>query len=253
MNIADNKSPTSTEGSKFVHTRSGIEIAIQHNKGDRDKVVVVAPGFFQSKEAQVFREIKNDLFKHFDVISMDFRGHGKSKGLYTFSSNETEDLAAVLNYARQFYKRIGVIGFSYAGAIAMLGASQDRNMDSLVCVSAPMASERIEFEWWKWASFKLAFKGLRPGAGIRPGNPFMKKIRPIDIVDTISPTPILFVHGAEDPTVNLRHSVLLHQKAREPKSLRVIDKASHAEDMYRTHQDEFMKTVVDWFKRTLAE
>lgn len=250
--MADKIHSQDSRGNKYVRTRSGLNISIRHRRVDRDKVVVLAPGFFQSKEAQIFKQIENGLFGCFDVISMDFRGHGKSQGGYTFSAKEPEDLAAVLDYARQSYSKVGVLAFSYAGAIAMIEASREKNIDSLICVSAPMASEKIDFKWWRWASFRLAWRGLRPGAGVRPWNPFMKKIRPIDIVDAVSPAPILFIHGTDDPTIGIRHSVHLHQAAREPKAIKVFEKASHAEDIYRTHRDEFMKTVVDWFQERLA-
>ena len=40
------------------------------------------------------------LAKAFDVISLDFRGHGKSSGLYTFTDKEPKDLKTVI-YSRQ--------------------------------------------------------------------------------------------------------------------------------------------------------
>lgn len=237
---------------KFLETASGLKISIHHLKNEKERVVIVAPGFFQSKLTATFKKLANDILAGgFDVISMDFRGHGKSEGLYTFSALEKEDLKAVLDYAKDHYKKIGVLGFSYGGSIAIIEQAEFRNIDSIACVGSPMASDEIEFKWWTLNAIKLGIKGLEPGAGVRPGNPRLQKIKPIDVISSIAPTPILLIHGAEDPTVGVRHSRELYQNAKEPKELRIFEKASHAEDIYRDYPNEFMDLVKQWFEKTL--
>ena len=116
---------------KFVQTTSGLRISIHHLKSEKDRVIVIAPGFFQSKETASFKKIESEVAKiGFDVISMDFRGHGKSKGFYTFSALEKEDLKAVIDYAKKYYKKVGVLGFSYGGTIAIIEHAEFKNIDS---------------------------------------------------------------------------------------------------------------------------
>ena len=236
-----------------LRTSCGVQISIRQEHISSDKVIVISPGFFQSKETKTFRAIEVDLLKYFDVISMDYRGHGKSGGLYTFSAREVEDLKVVLDHARKNHKMVGVLGFSYGGTTALIEQSIYRNIDSLICVSSPMASDKIEFKWWLPRSLKLGMKGLEWGAGARIGNPFLKKVKAIDIVDTLSPMPLFFIHGDQDPTVGYRHSEGLFSKAKEPKRLEVISKASHAEEIYRQYPDQFIKLVADWFEQTLEK
>ena len=126
-----------------VVTSSGVKISIRHKRILKNIAIVVAHGFFQSKETQTFKKIEDELIQYFDIVSMDFRGHGKSEGLYTFSAYEKEDLKAVVDYARQHYQKVGVLGFSYGGSIALIEQAEFRNIDSLVCVSSPMASDKI--------------------------------------------------------------------------------------------------------------
>jgi alpha-beta hydrolase superfamily lysophospholipase len=235
----------------FVTTSSGLKIAVTHEEVTKDRAVIIAPGFFTSKDTKTYKNIARDLKKEFDVISMDFRGHGKSEGYYSYSANEKEDLKAVIDYARGHYAKVGVVGFSYGGTIAMIQAAEYKNVDSLICVGSPMASEEIEFKWWKPEAFRLGLMKFEWGNGVRTGNPFLKKIRPIDVVHAIAPTPILFMHGTGDPTVDHRHSLKLHEAAREPKAVKIFENGSHAEEIYRRFPEAFLNEVNAWFKKTL--
>lgn len=235
----------------FIKNSAGIKISIRHIGISKPQAVIIAPGFFQSKETKTFKRMERDIQKYFDVVSMDFRGHGKSGGWFSFSAHEKEDLKAVVDYTRRHYHKVGVLGFSYGGCIAMITAAFYHNIDSLICVGAPLADDEVEFKWWRRESLRLALRGLERGAGVRPGYPFSKKTRPIEIVGLISPAPIFFIHGAEDPTVGLRHSHELYKKAAEPKAIKIFEKGSHAEELYRKFPEEFIKTVVDWFQKTL--
>lgn len=234
-----------------LRTASGVTISIRHPRRGGSRALIVAPGFFQSKETRVFRRIEADLLQTGDVISMDFRGHGRSGGLYTFSALETEDLAAVLDYARSSYAKVGVLGFSYGGTIGILAAAQRAAIDSLVCVGSPMAPEAVEFQWWKVRSWRLGLANLGRGAGCRPGNPFLPKVRALDVIGSVA-APVFFIHGEKDPTVAARHSVLLHEKKLVgPRQLKIYPRGSHAEDLYRSHRTEFLADITDWFDRTL--
>ena len=234
-----------------VITQSGVRISIRHKKTSKESAVVIAHGFFQSKETSTFKKIENDLSDYFDVISMDFRGHGKSAGFYSFSALEKEDLKAVLDYAHELYRKVGVLGFSYGGSIAIIEQAEFKNIDSLICVSSPMASEDIEFKWWTPNAIRLGIRGLEWGAGVRPGNPYINKIRPINVVKKISPMPVFFIHGDQDPTVSHQHSQKLYEAAKEPKKLKIFKKGSHAEDVYRKCPVDFIKAVKEWFDDTL--
>lgn len=232
---------------------SDAAISIRHDRTSRPEVIVIAPGFFQSKETGTFRRIERDLLESFDVISLDFRGHGKSGGLCTFSAKEPEDLKAVMDYAKERYARVGVLGFSYGGTAAILQQAKYRNADSIVCVSSPMASREVEFQWWRSRSLSLGWRGLERGAGARIGFPFLKKTNAVDVVEKIAPTPIFFIHGDEDPTVFPRHSETMHARAGHPKKLLILPRASHAEDIYRRYPEPFIRLVTDWFRETLKK
>lgn len=48
-----------------------------------------------------------------------------------------------------------------------------------------------------------------------------------ELVSEVSPRPIVFMHGTKDATIDMCHSVALHQAAQQPKSLWIADGAVH--------------------------
>ena len=219
-----------------------------------NSVVIIAHGFFNSKDAILLKELGRSLEDQYDVIIMDFRGHGKSKGLFYWTSKEYSDLEAVLNFAKQKYERIGVIGFSLGAATSIIVASRVDFINSLVSVSAPTEFEKIEYRFWELDIENDIFYSLigegRIGKGVRPGPFWLKKERPIDCVDKIQ-TPTLFIHGDKDWLIYPSHSEDLYQKARCLKKLAIIKNGPHAEYLIRKNKQEIFYLIKDWFKKTL--
>ena len=238
-----------------VMTEDGKQIALIHLKGGFSKVVIIAHGFYNNKDTFLFRGIAEAFSKEYDVIVFDFRGHGKSSDKFSWTVHEQKDLRAIITYAKEnHYAKIGVIGFSLGAAVALIEASNHQNIDSLIAVSPPADLGSMNYHFWErdmWEDLKLNFGLKGHKKGIRWGNPFLKKIRPLDIVDQISPTPVLFVHGEKDWLIKPSHSQRLFQKAKDPKALTIIKDGGHAERMFDVFPDQFMKICLDRFKETL--
>ncbi len=67
-------------------------------------------------------------------------------------------------------------------------------------------------------------------------------------VAQISPRPVLFAHGEEDEVLPFRCSVILFQKAREPKTLKLYPGCRHGLDSCREQLDRNLET---WLVRAL--
>jgi glycosyltransferase involved in cell wall biosynthesis/pimeloyl-ACP methyl ester carboxylesterase len=240
---------------RYVMTEDGERIALVHLKRGFSKVVIIAHGFYNNKDTFLFRKIAEALSKEYDVIVFDFRGHGKSGGKFSWTAYEHKDLQAVIGYAKENrYTKIGVIGFSLGAAAALIQASNHQDIDSLIVVSAPADPKSINYHFWEkdmWEDLKLNFGIKGQGKGVRPGNPFLKKIRPLDIVDKVSPMPVLFLHGEKDWLVKPGHSRRLFEKAKDPKALTIIKNGGHAERMFDVFPDQFIKICLDRFRETL--
>lgn len=233
-----------------LKTEDGITIAADHYKSGSYRVLIICPGFMMHKASKPFLMLSKRLSKDFDIITMDFRGHGKSKGTYTFTSREGRDLKAVIDYAKPNYKWIGIIGFSLGAAVAINEIAKHKYADRLMVVSAPTEFERIENRFLNKDVIISTAKKIDWRMGnVRMGNPLLRKTRPIDTVDKISPIPILFVHGKKDAIVNENHSRSLYEKAKEPKRLVIYKECLHAEDIFfGANFDNFVALCVEWFK-----
>jgi pimeloyl-ACP methyl ester carboxylesterase len=182
-----------------------------------------------------------------DVLAMDFRGHGRSGGRFAFSARESADLEAVLAWARARYRVLAVMGFSLgaAAAISTLARCAD-GVSGLIAVSAPCAFTDIELKWWTPEAMRTGLLGLAPGAGCRPGNPFLPKPRAIEAVARLGALPKLFLHGTRDAIVGVGHSRRLFAAAPEPKRLEIIEGGGHAEALFRDDPEGFCRLVRAW-------
>lgn len=237
-----------------VASDDGVAISVDcYSCAAHDTAVLICPGFFQSKETVTFQRMSRAFSDAYDVVTMDFRGHGRSGGLYTFSAREGADLDAVLRWAAERYQCIGVIGFSLGGAIAMNTlARHPTAVRTLVAVSAPSSFEEIEFKFWTPEAMRTGLQGLEPGAGCRPGNPLLPKERPIDMIRKCQGLPMLFIHGTRDVIVGVQHSHRLYAAAAEPKRLEIVQGGSHAEALFRDDPARFTSLIRSWLAQTLS-
>lgn len=231
------------------------QIHYDHYKNGFDKVVIVVHGFFNSKDAVLLKELSVELSADYDVLIFDFRGHGKSSGLFYWTTQEYRDLEAVLEYAKGQYRKIGVIGFSLGAATSLITAARSRDMDSLVSVSAPVDFLKIEYCFWRLDPYRDIYYNIagegRIGKGIRPGPFWEKKERPIDIAGKIK-IPVFYIHGQSDWLIKPWHSQELYKNTQSPKKLAIIENGPHAEYLILTHKEKTVRLIRDWFKQTLA-
>ena len=94
-------------------------IAYAHRQDGHKKCVVIAPGFFNSKDSELLGQMGDRLSAEYDVFSFDFRGHGKSSGVFTWTSREDKDLSAVLDFLKDKYEKTAVIGFCLGGSTSI--------------------------------------------------------------------------------------------------------------------------------------
>lgn len=240
----------------ILTTADSHKISVDHLRNGSDQVIVLAHGFYNNKEVYLFKRMAEKLCSTYDILRFDFRGHGKSNGWFSWTCNEPLDLRTVISYAvDRGYKKIGVIGFSMGAATALIEASQNRNINSVIAVSSPYDVWKIDFRFWEKEmlndlKLNLGMKGK--GKFIRPGNPFLPKLRPIDVIEKISPTPCLLIHGKKDWLIKPYHSKKLFEKAKDPKKLILLPNVGHAEKIFDDNPDEFISACTDWFNSTLG-
>ncbi len=235
----------------FLKTLDNLKIAINHYSQSRDSVIIIAPGWFMTKDSKIFKKMAEDLFKTFDIITMDFRGSGKSEGFYTFTAKEEQDLNCIIEYAQKQYDKIFVIGFSLGGALSIISGAKNKNINGIIAVSAPTEFYKIENKMYSPdAWIPTLFQKFEPQRWftIRAGNPFLHKEKPIDLVEKIT-VPTLFIAGEKDPTVCPWHTQKLFENAKCKKDFILFEKARHAEDLYTDYPDKFINYCTKWFEQ----
>lgn len=244
---------TIERSSHRLRSSDGIVVAVdRYRQGRRDTALVICHGFFQSKATRTFQRLAGALARAYDVLCLDFRGHGGSSGVFTFSAQEDAELQAVLTWAQPQYPRLVVIGFSLGAAVAINTVSgAPPGVCGLIAVSAPTSFDEIEFKFWTPEGIGTGLKGLESGAGCRPGNPFLKKRRPIDTIHRMRNLPVLFIHGTKDVIVGAAHSRRLFDAAHEPKRLQLIADGGHAEMLFREDPTGFTGLITDWLAEAL--
>ena len=234
---------------EILSTSDNVKIAIRPYKTGHNEVLIIAPGWFMCGSSKPFADMAKDFSNDFDVITMDFRGHCNSNGRFTFTSKEYLDLQAVIEYAKKHYKKVYVAGFSLGSATAVIEQHKFKNADKLILVSPPEDFESIENHVWKKEAFVPTIRKfeLETWTGIVPGELWLHKIRPKEIISDICPTPVLIIAGKNDPTIYVKHSENLYKSAKEPKQY-VVFNSLHAEDIYLQNRDEFIRICTKWLK-----
>lgn len=235
-----------------VKTEDGIKIAFNELNRGKDKVIIICHGISQYKNSPIFTRMAREFEDDYDIINMDLRGHGQSGGRCTLTALEVYDLKAVVDYARKNHKKVGVIGFSLGAATAILETANYKNIDSLILISPFTKISEVNFRFWK----KPAIHSMKTHLNdrklkVKMGNVFLPKQDPLEVIDKISPIPVLFLHGAEDWVIDTSHSQRLYEKAKEPKKLIIFENVAHAECLYEKFPEKFKEVCLDWFEETI--
>lgn len=240
----------------YLKAVDGGKIAFRHYMNNDDKVIVIVHGFYNSKDSVLLRKLADELSKKYSVFMYDLRGHGNSSGSFAWTSKEGGDLEFVLNYLKQKYSKIAVIGFSLGGSISINTLSKPENKaDSLICVSAPSDTSKVDYKWWALDPENDIFYTLltsegRKGKGVRWGPFWLKKEKPVDNIGKIN-IPVLFIHGDKDWVIGSWHSKALFEKTTAPKKLVIIGGGPHAEYLLRKHSSGILDEINSWLENTI--
>ena len=240
-----------------VRTSDNIVIAYDHYQNGFDSVVIVCPGFYNSKENRWMKKTVELLSEAHDVIIFDPRGHGASGGTFLWSSREDADVNAVIDYAKsKGYRHIGIVAYSLGAAAAVNAVAERDSVESMVLISCPYRFEAIDYHFWEPGMFSDLFDNIAcgwHGKGARFGNLFLAKERPIDSIGRIKDASILFIHGDRDWVVKPRHSQKLYDAASGPKKIEIVKGGLHAERLVQCHYELMKQIILDWFSQTLKK
>jgi pimeloyl-ACP methyl ester carboxylesterase len=218
------------DGVRIVGTKLG-------DAGPDAPALVWAHGLMGWHRKPRFAEFAELLSERFTVFAPDLRGHGDSGGVSDFGGAEIWDIDAVVQLARgEGHGRVVTAGTSMGGIAVVRHAGILGGIDAVVPISS--------LAYWDWHAgaqpwARQAFHarvGTAAGRaalrawGVRLPEGWQRSESPEDVVGKIAPTPIVIVHGRDDPLFGLDHAERLYAAANDPKRLLIGDRFGHAED-----------------------
>ena len=184
--------------------------------------------------------------KGYNLFLFDYRGYGRSEGKAQ-RAGIYEDCMAALTWVRAKEgidkDKLIVLGQSLGGALAIRTVADHPEFGvKAVIADSPFASYRrivrdkvgsiSLLKWIKWPlSFLLATDGYSA----------------VDVVDRLSPVPLLIIHGTDDRAVPFHHGKLLYETAKEPKVFWKIEKGRHI-DVLQPHRFKYRQMIIDFLK-----
>lgn len=238
-----------------VQTDDGLRI-VGTRIGDPEPgrpALVFAHGLMGWHRKPRFAAFAERLAETFTVFAPDLRGHGESGGTSDFGGAEIWDIEAVVQRARvEGHERIVTAGTSMGGIAVIRHAGLLGGVDEVVAISS--------LAYWDWhggahPSARRAFHarvGTAPGRaalrawGVRLPEEWEPSESPEEVVGKIAPTPLVIVHGRDDPLFSLDHAERLYEAAGEPKHLLIGDGFGHAEDgLTAAFAERLTKIVLD--------
>lgn len=232
--------------------------------GQRWVVLVHGFGSNSADPAAGLLGLARDLHdRNFGVLLFDFRSSGDSDGSRNSAGYyERFDLLGALDYLSERgvdRERIGVLGHSMGGAVALMACSTPGTASAVVSDSAFADL---------WLMIRRAQGGfIRPLMVANPGMGAMARLLyGVDISEVsparslaMSETPVLIIHGEEDSVVPVSHARLLakasgsefREAGETSGAIWIVPEAGHL-GAYRNAPEEYAGRVAEFFDAHLS-
>lgn len=240
---------TSSDGLKlagwFVPSQNGAVILMQHG--------------YKSTRKELLNEAEM-MYRHgYGALLTTVRAHDHSDGeMITFGMNEVDDLDAWYQYlvSREDVDadRIGILGNSYGGMLAIQYAARNENIKAVVANSSFSSLNDT-------VSTSVTYFTDLPAFPFAPLIVFWAeqetgfKLEDVDAtkwIAQISPRPVFLMQGGADVVISAESGQRLYDAAGEPKELWFDPELGHVRfDTERA--EEYERRVVQFFDRYLLD
>jgi alpha-beta hydrolase superfamily lysophospholipase len=195
---------------------------------------------------------------HFSVLQFDFRAHGRSEGqCVSMGYNERLDLLGAVDWLQaRAIERVGVLGFSMGGSVAISAAAQCPAIAAIISdggfarieptLRAGMRDRGMPARLADILSpLIVEIAGWRVGCDLPAADPLRWIAR-------ISPRPVLLIHGGQDSYIPHGEIDRLYAAAGHPKELWLVTEAEHRQ-VDAVHPEEYIARVLGFFDQWLVQ
>ena len=194
----------------------------------------------------------------YNVLQFDFRAHGRSEGQHvSMGYLERRDLLGAIDFLRaRGISKVGVLGFSMGGAVAVSTAAE---CPSIVAIVSDGGFARI----LTTLQMGIQQRGVPPWLARILGAVVVRLVGwrlschlsdadPVDLIGRISPRPLLLIHGGRDRYVPASEVEMLYDSAGKPKELWAVPEAEHRQ-VDQVRPEEYITRVLAFFDAALAQ
>jgi pimeloyl-ACP methyl ester carboxylesterase len=250
---------------------------ILHANPDRStKGMVLFAHEYGSNAYSCARYCRPLLEAGYDVLTFDFRGHGRSgpeqgyKPRQWPSDREQSDMLGAIAFAEDYLERqgrprdLGLFGISRGGGAAILAAVGVESVQAILTDGAFSSDSTLEYLMQRWVSIFakvrliyenhpptfwrflrwLTFRACRRRFHCR--YPSVRKA-----ILRLGPTPMFFIHGERDSYIPIAQSQILYDLAQGPKFLWIVPGAKHNQSVIQQPQ-QYADRTVRFFDQFLA-
>jgi fermentation-respiration switch protein FrsA (DUF1100 family) len=216
--------------------------------------VIVCPGY-RGRRSDVLG-VCGPLWKAgHNVLVFEYYGHGSVVGKpITLGYREINDFLGAVVYAKQRapQARLGAIGYSMGGSVAIMAAARTTEVEALVVDSA-FATHKGVIGYAVHRTLHLPFALFEQITDFllwwRAGYHF-SQVEPLRDIHRIAPRPILIIHGLKDTVVDPRDAPLLYEAAGDPKELWLLPDVDHC-GAYFDDRVAYVERIVNFFDSSL--
>jgi len=209
----------------------------------------------------------------YNLFAFNYRGEGRGPNGVRYeprhwtSDREISDIRGAIAYVKRRPEYdgsgLGLMGISRGATASVYASAGDDDVKAVVSDSAFSTRKTLDYYMRKWAvifafvpaiytripTFAYNFLG-RTALWISERR---LKVRMPHLEDALPRTksPIFFIHGKNDPNIDYRQAVYLHDLAAGPKKLWIVCDAKHNESVV-VAPDEYQQHVTSFFDRYLA-
>lgn len=192
----------------------------------------------------------------FNVLTFDFRAHGRSAGLIgTIGALETRDAWAAVRFVlSRGTHSIGLFGFSMGGRVAVLAAPDCPQVQAVVCDGGParlvtsitgkLTRDKVPHLLAAlFANCAVAGASLLSGINLFREDPLYRAGR-------LQSTHSLFIYGSRDPFITKAEINRMTAPAGSHMQLWLVPEAGHR-NIEKYRPQEYLETILNFFGRAL--
>jgi alpha-beta hydrolase superfamily lysophospholipase len=237
-----------------LSTADGMHLAAWYVPGRQLNAVILVHGIHANRQATLPAAVM--LFEAgYHVLMLDLRGHGDSEGeQVSYGFYESLDVQAGVSYllAKKEIEHVGAIGYSLGGAAVAQAAASDERLQAVVIQSSfssladAVDDSFAEYtKWPKWPFAPIVINAAETELGVT-----VEEIDSAHALASVSPRPVLIIHGSDDKLFPVHQAFKLYQTAKAPKGLWVIEGMGHEYPF--AYKREYQQRVLAFFNEAFA-